>query len=203
MADAKKSNPAECKTPRALGCYVTLAKPRPQEVGKDPEYSIALLWPKTTNIDVVRKAIEAAAIAKFGPNAPKLLGTKLKTPLKDGNLKTDDAGDVDPNYKDKWTVNAKSKQRVTILDPQMQVVAPEDVFSGCYFHASLRFYGYEWKPPSGGASSRGVGCGLQGLMLVGKGPRIDGRVSAEAAFRDFTPDVMEDTMGDSADDLLG
>jgi hypothetical protein len=198
MADAiKKGN---TKTPRALGCYVTLNKPKAMEAGKDPEYSLALLWPKTTNIKMIRDGIEAAAIAKFGPAAPKLLGTKLKMPLKDGDSKTDDEGNVDPVYKGHWYLNAKSKQRPRILDPQMNEVDPAEVYSGCFFHASLNFYGYEWKSPQG-ATSKGVGVGLQSLMLVGRGKRIDGRVAAEVDFKDFTPDVMEDDA--SADDLLG
>jgi hypothetical protein len=39
--------------------------------------------------------------------------------------------------------------------------------------------------------NKGVGIGLQNLMLVGKGPRIDGRKSADAEFKDFQPDVRE------------
>jgi len=184
------------KTPRALGCYVTLAKPRAVEVGKEPEYSIALLWPKTTDISDIRKAIEEAAVSKFGPAAPRLLGTKLKTPLKDGNTKVNDEGEVDPIYKDKWFVNARSKQRVPIVGVDLQPVDPSEVYSGCYFHAQLRFYPFDWNK----GQSRGVGCGLQNIMLVGRGKRIDGRETAEQAFKDFVPEVSE---GDDLDDLIG
>jgi Protein of unknown function (DUF2815) len=185
------------KTPRALGCYVTLAKPRAMEAGKDPEYSIALLWPKTTDLSDIRKAIEEAAISKFGPAAPKLLGTKLKTPLKDGNLKVNDDGVIDPIYKDKWFVNARSKQRIPIVDHTLATVDPNEVYSGCFFHAQLRFYPFDWNK----GQSRGVGCGLQNLMLVGRGKRIDGRETAEQAFKDFVPEVTEDD-GDVGD-LIG
>lgn len=188
------------KTPRALGCYVTLAKPRAMEAGKEPEYSIALLWPKTTDISDIKKAIEEAAVSKFGPAAGKLLGTKLKTPLKDGNLKVNDDGEVDPIYAGKWFVNARSKQRVPVVGVDLQPIDPSEVYSGCFFHAQLRFYPFDWNK----GQSRGVGCGLQNLMLVHKGKRIDGRETAEQAFKDFTPDVVE---GDDAtgemDDLLG
>jgi hypothetical protein len=187
------------KTPRALGCYVTLAKPRAMEVGKEPEYSIALLWPKTTDISDIRKAIEEAAVSKWGPAAPRLLGTKLKTPLKDGNTKVNDDGEIDPIYKDKWYVNARSKQRVPIVGVDLQPVDPSEVYSGCFFHAQLRFYPFDWNK----GQSRGVGCGLQNIMLVGKGKRIDGRETAEQAFKDFQPEVMDDEAGGSVDDLIG
>lgn len=185
------------KTPRALGCYVTLAKPRAIEAGKEPEYSISLLWPKNTDLTDIRKAIDEAAISKFGPAAPSLLKMgKLKNPLRDGDLKVDDDGIVDPNYKGKWFVSARSKQRVRIVDHTMTDVDPNEVYSGCFFHAVLRFYPFDWNK----GQSRGVGCGLQNIMLVGRGPRIDGRQDAETAFKDFTPEVMEDS---GADDLIG
>lgn len=185
------------KTPRALGCYVTLDKPRAMEAGKEPEYSIALLWPKTTDINDIRKAIVEAAESKFGPAAGKMLGGKLKTPLKDGDLKTDDEGNVDPVYKGKWYVNARSKTRVRIVDAQLQDVDPKEVYSGCFFHAQLRFYPFDWK-----GQSKGVGCGLQNIMLVGKGKRIDGREDAETAFKDFQPDVVEDETGGDISDMM-
>lgn len=196
MAEAAKLR--NVKTPRALACYVTLAKPRAMEVGKDPEYSVALLWGKNVDISDIRKAIDEAAISKWGPAAPKMLGGKLKTPLKDGDAKTDDAGVVDPVYKGKWFVNARSKQRVSIVDADLAPVDPNEVYSGCYFHAQLRFYPFDWK-----GQSKGVGCGLQNLMLVGRGKRIDGRETAEVAFKDFAPDVVEDEGGGNVDDLIG
>jgi hypothetical protein len=198
MAEATAVKLRNVKTPRALGCYVTLAKPRAMEAGKEPEYSIALLWDKSVDISDIRKAIEEAAVSKFGPAAPKLLGTKLKTPLKDGDLKVNDDGEVDPIYKGKWFVNARSKQRVAIVGTDLQPVDPSEVYSGCYFHAQLRFYPFDWNK----GQSRGVGCGLQNVMLVHKGKRIDGRETAEQAFKDFQPEVMDES-GENLDDLIG
>lgn len=200
---AKKNELFTVKTPRALGCYVTLAKPRAMEEGKDPEYSVSLLWPKTANLDEVRAAIDAAASEKWGPNGPKLLGGKLKTPLKDGNAKTDDEGNVDPIYKDKWCINARSRQRVRLVNHELVDIDPSEVYSGCFFQAQLRFYTYEYKGPTGKGpvQSRGVGCGLQNIMLVGRGPRIDGRETAESAFKDFTPDVGDADGFEGGDDL--
>jgi hypothetical protein len=168
-------------------------------VGKEPEYSIALLWPKSTDLSDIRNAIDEAAVSKWGPAAPRLLGTKLKTPLKDGNLKVNDDGEMDPIYKDKWYVNARSKQRVPIVGVDLQPVDPSEVYSGCFFHAQLRFYPFDWNK----GQSRGVGCGLQNIMLVGKGKRIDGRETAEQAFKDFQPEVMDDEAGGNVDDLIG
>lgn len=208
-ATATKKKNAVVRTPRALGSYVNLAKPRAMEEGKDPEYGIALLWTRDQDLTEIRQAILDTAVAKWGSNASKLfeLG-KLKTPLKDGNAKADDNGVVDPTYKDKWVINARSKTRVAVVDHNMVVQEPTTLYSGMYFQAQLQFYAYEYKGKDGKGpvQSRGVGCGLQNLMLVGKGKRIDGREDAATAFKDFVPDVMpdmEDGDGNNLDDLIG
>lgn len=204
MAEALTATPKlkNILTPRFVGCYVTLAKPRAMEPGKDPEYSIAMLFDRNADLTHIRQAIEDAAKTKFGANAPVLLGTRLKTPLKDGNLKMDDDGIIDPIYKDKWVINARSKTRVTVIDPNKNIIDPNELFSGNIFHAQLRFYPYEYTAPGQKAAmSRGVGCGLQNLMRIGLGKRIDGRQDAITAFRDFVPDEVENT--DDLDDLFG
>lgn len=206
---AKKKNPV-VRTPRALGSYVNLVRPRSMEAGKEPEYGLALLWSKDQDITEIKQAILDCAIAKWGPNAATLFQVgKLKTPLKDGNSKVDDAGSVDPIYKDKLVINARSKTRVEVVDHNMVTQEPSTLYSGMYFQAQLQFYAYEYKGPDGKGpvQSRGVGCGLQNLMLVGKGKRIDGREDAMTAFKDFVPDVMPDMDGEGAapdlDDLIG
>jgi hypothetical protein len=199
MAEAVKAKLKNVKTPRALGCYVTLAKPRAMEVGKDPEYSVALLWPKTTDLSEIKRAIDEAVTSKWGPGAVRLLGGKLKNPLKDGDL---------PRWMTTatWTPSTRASGSST---PAASSACPSSMRTssrwtrtrstqGCYFHAQLRFYPFDWK-----GQSKGVGCGFQNIMLVGKGKRIDGRETAEQAFKDFTPDVVEGEGGDEVDDLLG
>ena len=185
MATNEKKKLDTVKTPRALGCYVFLKKARAaMEPGREDEYSATLLWPKTTNLDAVKKAILDAAVEKFGPNAAASLGGRLRSPLRDGDEKFAENGDV--NFKGKLFINAKNTRRPGIVDAQNNVVDPAEVFSGCYFHAALRFFGYDKK------GNKGVAASLQNLMLVGKGPRIDGGKSADKEFEGFTPDVMED-----------
>jgi hypothetical protein len=71
------------------------------------------------------------------------------------------------------------------VDTNLTPVDPSEVYSGCFFHAALRPFAYDRN------GNKGVGIGLQNLMLVGKGPRIDGRKSADADFKDFQPDVRD------------
>lgn len=206
---AKKKYPV-ITTPRALGSYVNLAKPRAMEEGKEEEYGLALLWTKDQDLTGIKQAILDCAVAKWGSNAPQLFAAqRLKTPLKDGNSRVDDAGNVDPIYKDKIVLNARSKTRVEVVDHNMVVQEPSTLYSGMFFQAQLQFYSYEYKGPTGKGpiQSRGVGCGLQNLMLVGRGKRIDGREDARTAFKDLIPDVMPDMDGEGLapdlDDLIG
>lgn len=184
-------------TPRALGCYVTLAKPRAVEVGKEPEYSLTLVWdPKRSDLSDLRKAIAEAAIVGFGPNGPVMIGGKLRNPLRDGNTKTDDEGNIDPHFKGKVFLNARSKQRVQVVDADQKPIDPNEAYSGCFFHAQLRFFPYDQK------GNKGVGVGLQNIMLVGHGPRIDGRESPEQAFKNFEPETGDVGTSD-LDALMG
>ena len=197
MADAavvKKS--LDISTPRFLACYVTLDKPRASEEGKAPKYSVAMLWPKTTNLDAIRKAIVEKAVEKFGPNAVALLKSgKYKGLPRDGDDKFLEDEEKNKAYKGMVFLNASSSQRVGIVDTTLAPVDPAEVYSGCYFHAKLRFYAYDT------SGNKGVGCGLQSLMLVHKGPRVDGRQSAEKAFEGFTPDTAG--LPDDSDGLGG
>lgn len=189
MAEPKKNE--NVKTPRALGCYVKLQKPQPGPNGGEPKYSIMLLWDKKTDLSRIKAAIEEAAVAKWGPNAKLALEKKkLKSPLRDGDEKFEESGD--PIYQGKVFLNAGSTSRPGIVDTNMVPVDPSEVYSGCFFHAALRFY------PFDKSGNKGVGAGLQNLMLVAKGTRIDGRKSADKEFADFQPDVREgdDAIGD-------
>jgi hypothetical protein len=181
MANDKVEN---VKTPRALGCYVFLQKPRAGQNGGDLKYGVTLLWEKKADLSKLKAAIEQAAVGKWGPNAKLALEkNKLKNPLRDGDEKFTETGDV--HFKGKVFVNATSTTRPGLVDTNLTPVDPNEVYSGCFFHAALRPFAYDRN------GNKGVGIGLQNLMLVGKGPRIDGRKSADAEFKDFQPDVRD------------
>jgi hypothetical protein len=64
MANDKVEN---VKTPRALGCYVFLQKPRAGQNGGDLKYGVTLLWEKKADLSKLKAAIEQVAVEKFGP----------------------------------------------------------------------------------------------------------------------------------------
>lgn len=194
MAEVQKNE--NIKTPRALGCFVFLTRPRPGLNGGEAKYSLMLLWDKTVDLSKLKEAIVAAATSKFGVNAKAALQSgRLKNPLRDGDVKFAEGGDE--TFKGKVFMNAGSTTRPGIVDTNGAPVDPSETYSGCYFHAAVRFFPYDK------AGNKGVGVGLQNLMLVSKGPRIDGRKSADAEFKDFTPDVREgDQTTGGIDDMI-
>jgi hypothetical protein len=184
--DKKREN---VKTPRALGCFVFLKSPRPGMNGGEAKYGIMLMWPKNADLSRLTKAIEEAAVSKWGPNAVNALKTgRLKNPLRDGDKKFEEGGDE--TFKGQVFMNASSTSRPGIVDTNGVPVDPSEVYSGCFFHAAVRFFPYDKN------GNKGVGVGLQNLLLVSKGPRIDGRKSADKDFENFTPDVRD---GDNSD----
>jgi hypothetical protein len=193
MADEKqKSTTKNIKTPRFTASYLTIVKPRAAEPGKEPEYSVAMLWPRTADLKAIKAEIDRVAFEKFGKEGvEKIRAGKWKGYLRDGNDKAE--GEKHAEYKDKLFLNAKAKTRPGVVGVDGFPIDPGEVYSGCDFHASLRFYAYDQK------GNKGVGCGLQALLLVHKGTRLDGRADATEEFSDFTPDVRESDASDISD----
>lgn len=187
--------------PPALGSYAAIFKPRSFEDG-DPKYSIVLLWPKAEK-DLLKPLIEAivaTAKSKFGDEAVALLKSgKLKNPLRDGDTEKDD-----PLYKGMYfmTASASADRQPGIVDAHVQPVFEEsEAYSGCTFRASVNLFAFDKK------GNRGVAVGLNNLQVVKKGPRLDGRKSAESDFADFKEEggeasEGETTKGGDVDDLI-
>jgi hypothetical protein len=165
--------------PPALGNYAAIFKPRSYEDG-DPKYSIVLTWPKSEKekLKPLIEAIVTAAKAKWGDEAVALFKVnKLKNPLRDGDVETDNEGK--PRFKGCYfvTASANADRQPGIVDATKQPVFEEsEAYSGCTFMASVNCYTFDTK------GNRGVAVGLNNLLVVKKGTRLDGRKSAEEDF---------------------
>ena len=177
--------------PPALGSYVTIFTPRASEEGKEPKFSISLLWDKEDgktpkSLAALNKIVEEVAIQKFGPKAPQMLATgKLRHPLRDGDIDRPD----DKVYAGKVfaSASATKDRQPGVVDAKVQPIIEEaEAYSGCTFRASVAVYPYDK------SGNKGVALGLGNLQVVKKGARIDGRKSAEDEFAGFA---------EAADDL--
>ncbi len=68
------------------------------------------------------------------------------------------------------------------MDENLQPVMDNDKFySGCYVHIQVNPYPYK------NSGNSGVGWGLQNVMFVEDGDRLDGRRTADEAFASLAP----------------
>lgn len=174
----------------ALGSYVTVFKPRAFEQG-EPKFSIVLLWEKSEKekLKALTQSIVEVATQAFGANALELLKAgKLKNPLRDGDL--DKPGDT--LYKGKLflTASANADRQPGVVDKSLQPVFEDsECYSGCTFRASVALFSFDTK------GNKGVAVGLNNLQVIAKGPRLDGRKSAEDDFKEFAEPVSGADLG--------
>ena len=71
-------------TPIGRVSFPNLFKPRAAEEGGPPKYSVVLLWPKGTDLSIIKKEIQRVIDEEHGGSADG-----LKLPLRDGD-KLDD-----------------------------------------------------------------------------------------------------------------
>jgi hypothetical protein len=172
--------------------YLNAYEPKATPSG-DLKYSVSILIPKEDEAGI--KAIHAhinAAVQK-GIDNNKFTQAQVKSirlPIRDGDAEFE-SGDRGPEYKGCFFINATSKNKPGCVkaqkdSPPVPVFDPDDFYSGCYGRADVNFFPYNQ------AGNRGVGVGLNNLMMVKEGERLDGRMKAEDAFGDYTGETVDE-----------
>lgn len=162
----------------ATGAYASgLFEARAIEEGKEPRYSITLLFPKKTAekaLADLKKKIHEAAVKKFGPTYTKL--PKFHIPIRDGDVEKPDKKE----FAGMMFVAAASKNRPGVVDRHLRPVTDKDeAYSGCKFVVQAGVFAFEK------AGNKGVALGLNNAMVFEKGERIDGRQDAAEAFAEY------------------
>lgn len=164
-------------TPVFRASYARVFEPAPSDPD-DPDsalvYSIQMIFPKETDLTDLKNAANAAMAAKFGDDKSKW-PKNARSPFRDGDVERDA-----PEYENCIFMNAKTKNQPGLVDENVQPILSQDEFySGAYARASIVFYGYDQK------GNKGVGVGLNNIMKIKDGERLDGRRSAEQEFASF------------------
>lgn len=161
-------------TPEFIASYSHVWEPQETPNGK-LKFSISMVFPKGTDMSTMQKAAEEAVVKKWGENRSKW-PKGLKMPFRKGD---DDRAD-DPIYAGSIFINASSDKAPgigEIVNGRVQpIINQMDFYSGCMARASVNFFAYDQ------AGNRGVGVGLQNVLKVSDGDRIDGRASVEDDF---------------------
>ena len=160
------------------------AKPNPSG---DLKFSASILIPKEdkAGIKVIQAAINEAVQKGLDNNKfTKAQVTGLRLPLRDGD-KEFEAGTRGAEYKGCFFLNSSSTNKPGVVKaqaggPPVPIFDPDEFYSGCYGRADINFFPYNQ------AGNRGIGVGLNNLMLIKEGERLDGRQKAEDAFADYT-----------------
>lgn len=150
------------------------------------KYSISLIIPKNDpGVPGIKAAINQAGIDKFGPDKDKW-PKPFWNPLRDG-----DEERVEAAYKDSYFISPKSDRTVGVVGPDAKpIFEQDDFYSGCYCRASVNWYGFD------NAGKKGVGVGLNNVMKIKDGERLDGKIAAEDEFSEFASEAPVSESGD-------
>ena len=147
--EKKKINRDLCRTltPEFRASYVHVFKPQAPKKGDKLKYSITMLFPKNSDLGVLKEVIKQAKIASFGDK--KNWPENLQSPVNDGD---------DPKYKDNegykghWVIKASSgeDQKPGVVDENVQEIIDQSKFySGCYARAYVLAYCWEFMGKEG------------------------------------------------------
>lgn len=127
----------------------------------------------------------AVAAEAWKANGAKILATLegSKKAIRNGDLRTNKAGEVYEGYEGRTYVTAKTATRPLLVNANRQPVTEEDgtIYSGCYVNAIIELYA-NTQP-----TKKGVFAGLKGVQFVRDGDAFGG--GAPAAANEF--DVVE------------
>lgn len=171
---------ARLVTPVFRACYAQVFEPKGFE-GSEPKYSVvAVFEPDKMNDgdkkrwEAMEDALEKISLEVFKKGVDKL-PRNVKVPFRDGSEK--DGVEGFPEGCVFCTLSSKFKPG--IVDGSKNLIEDsEDFYSGCYARATVIPFSFD-------NIAKGFAFGLQNLMKVKDGDRIDGRVQAEADFADF------------------
>jgi len=164
---------------------VIISYPHVFEPSENPsgamKYSCSLLIDKndTQTVKDFQTAIDKA-IAK---GKEKLWDGKLPKfryqPLRDGDQELADGDKTDAIYKNKYFLNCSSDNQPGIVGPDAkQLMDQTKLYAGCIVRADVNPFPYS------NSGNKGIGWGLNNLMLISDGTRLDGKQNAEDAFAD-------------------
>lgn len=160
-------------TPKFRAFYANVWEPRAMQEGKEPFYSVMMVFDKeaqaTEEFKNLKKMMVAAAKEKFGDKLP----ANLRNPFRKGSEKLDTNG-MEADF---VFLNAKSKYKPGVVNQSAQDIIDKDEFySGCYARATVTAYAYDVN------GNKGVAFGLQNLQKLGDGEVLGGRKAAKDEF---------------------
>lgn len=173
--------------------YPALFEPKANPSGA-MKYSCSLLIDKADTKTVaefraaVDKAIELGKEKLWKGKIPKF----RYEPMRDGDAELESGEKTGAEYKNCFFVNCSSDTAPGVVGPDAKPLLDQGkLYAGCYVRADINPFPYS------NSGNNGIGWGLNNIMLVREGERLDGRQSAESAFESFAQSATE-----HSDDLV-
>ncbi|MCP4538515.1 MAG: DUF2815 family protein [Chloroflexi bacterium] len=173
---ATKRDGVKVWTPSFVGAFANLFKAKAiPGTDQESQYSIMMLFPKGADMKILEEAKIAAAKEKWGDGARKIVESpKFRDPIKDQGSLVNKSGDLYGGMvKGAPCVQASCKEsfgRPGIVNLEGQdILDVGDVYSGAWYRATVRAYG--WEHPVGG---QGVSFGLENVQKLEDGERLGG-----------------------------
>lgn len=161
--------------------YPTIFEPKPNQSGV-LKYSASFLIDKKEKkaIKELEAAIEKAKAvgkdAKWGGKIPHF----TYKPMRDGDEELSTGQKDDPIYKGKYFINASADEAPGVVGPDGKPLMDQSaLYAGCIVRGDINPFPYK------NSGNCGIGWGLNNVMLVRDGERLDGRKKAEDAFAAF------------------
>jgi len=155
------------------------------------KYSCSLLIDKsdTAGVEAMKKAIEKA----IERGKEKLWKGKVPKfryePMRDGDAELASGEKTSAEYKGHFFINCSSSTAPGVVGPDTKPLFHHDaIYAGCYVRADVNPYPYS------NSGNSGIGWGLNHVMLVREGERLDGRQSSEDAFAGFAEQNSENEL---------
>jgi hypothetical protein len=168
-------------TPEFRVSYPHVFKPSVMKgTNNPPKYSITMLFPKDSDLTLIKTAIRDAKIAAFG--AKENWPDNIMSPVEDGDKPTRTGAARGEGYEGHWAIKASTNesQRPSVVDENVQpIIDQADFYPGCFARASVFAYVWEFPKNSG---RYGVGFILDHVQKLRDGESFGGKKPANEVF---------------------
>ena len=181
--------------------FVHLFEPVDSMSGDRKNYSVQVVIPKAAKdvIALVESEIQKAITDGIGKkmfNKAISESAEFRRCLRDGDKKAAEVDDGSQDYlKGCMFFNAscsEDRPPAVVDNYGKPIIKADEVYSGCLALVSVNFYPFKH-------GKGGIGAGLNHVMKRGEGERLDGRESADKAFKDLVDE--EPTSSEDEADL--
>jgi len=142
--------------------------------------------PQLTDVKAAIEKAKAAGVASGKFTEANTKSANFKNALHNGTEEYKNE-ERPKHYDGHWYVNANKKDsQPGIVGPDLQPIMNDEMcYSGAWYNVDVNFYPFNMK-------SKGVGCGLNNVMCLKHGDRLDGRQNAEDAFAGLAVEAEDD-----------